>query len=136
MRPASQRFFKHRCIYLRIVIISYLATFLCTNSLSVLMCRKAVNQTAVFDAVDHNILLQRLQQTFGVDGNAHRWFRSYLVGRSVGRTQYGPRPTFVAVLSGHMCCAVCRCRSDPCWGRCMLFILYTFDLIQLIEAMS
>jgi len=45
MRPASQRFFVHSCIYLRILIISYLAAFLGTNSLSVLMCRKAVNQS-------------------------------------------------------------------------------------------
>jgi len=46
MRPASQRFFIHSCIYLRILIISYLATFLGTNnSLSVLMCRKEVNQS-------------------------------------------------------------------------------------------
>jgi len=45
MRPASQRFFIHSFIYLRILIISYLATFLGTNSLSVLMCRKAVNQS-------------------------------------------------------------------------------------------
>jgi len=47
MRPASQRFFIHSCIYLRIWIISYLATFLGTNSnsLYVLMCRKAVNQS-------------------------------------------------------------------------------------------
>jgi len=35
----------HRCIYLRILIISYLATFLGTNSLYVLMCRKAVSQS-------------------------------------------------------------------------------------------
>jgi len=45
MRPASQRFFMHSCIYLRILIISYLATFLGTNGLSGLMCRKAVNQS-------------------------------------------------------------------------------------------
>jgi len=45
MRPASQRFFILTCIYLRILIIPYLATFLGTNSLSVLMCRKAVNQS-------------------------------------------------------------------------------------------
>jgi len=45
MRPARQRFFIHICIYLRILIISYLATFLGINSLSVLMCRKAVNQS-------------------------------------------------------------------------------------------
>jgi len=45
MRLASQRFFIHSCVYLRILIISYLATFLGTNSLSVLMYRKAVNQS-------------------------------------------------------------------------------------------
>jgi len=45
MRLASHRFFKNSCIYLRILIISYLATLLGTNSLSVLLCRKAVNQS-------------------------------------------------------------------------------------------
>jgi len=45
MRPANQRFYIHSCIYLQILIISFLATFLGTNSLSVLMCRKAVNQS-------------------------------------------------------------------------------------------
>jgi len=35
------------CIYLRILIISYLATFLGTNSLYVLMCRRAVNQLKI-----------------------------------------------------------------------------------------
>jgi len=44
MRPASQRFFIYSCIHLRILIISYLATFLGTNGLSMLMCRKAINQ--------------------------------------------------------------------------------------------
>jgi len=46
-RPASRRFFIHSYIYLR--ILSYLATFLCTNSLSVLMWRKAVNQSINID---------------------------------------------------------------------------------------
>jgi len=45
MRPASQRFFIRSCIYLRILIISYLATFFDTNSLSVLMCCRAVDRS-------------------------------------------------------------------------------------------
>jgi len=45
MRPASQRFFIHSCSYLRILITPYLATFLGTSSLSVLMCRKTINQS-------------------------------------------------------------------------------------------
>jgi len=55
MRPASQRFFTHSCIYLRILIISYLATFLGTNSLSVLMCRKAVNQSSVYKSQNTSV---------------------------------------------------------------------------------
>jgi len=58
MRLASQRFFIHSCIYLRILIISYLATFLFTNSLSVLMWRKAVNQsTLVFLDTNYRALI-------------------------------------------------------------------------------
>jgi len=51
IRPASRRFFIHSCNYPWIMIISYLAAFLGTNSLSVLMCRKAVNQSIVFDII-------------------------------------------------------------------------------------
>jgi len=45
IRPASHRFFIHSCIFLRILIITYWATFLGTNSLFVLMCRKTINQS-------------------------------------------------------------------------------------------
>jgi len=34
------------------VIISYLATFLGTNSLSVLMCHKAINQSIIYMGVN------------------------------------------------------------------------------------
>ena len=37
--------------------------------------------SAAFDTVDHDILLQRLQVTFGVCDDAHRWIQSYLSGR-------------------------------------------------------
>jgi len=61
--------------------------------------------TAAFDSVDHDILLQRLQQTFGSDGNVHR---SYLVGR----TQYVRH-------SSPVCCAVCSMYQF--WDRCCSF---------------
>ena len=37
--------------------------------------------SAVFDTVDHKIVLQRLSCRFGIDGKALRWFKSYLENR-------------------------------------------------------
>ena len=37
---------------------------------------------AVFDMVDHGILLRRLKSSYGFDGIALQWFRSYLIGRT------------------------------------------------------
>jgi len=47
-----QRFFIHSCIYLRILTISYLATFLGTNSLSVLICGKSI-KSKIYCSVKH-----------------------------------------------------------------------------------
>ena len=44
--------------------------------------------SAAFDMVDHSSLLQRLQTSFGISENPHRWFQSYLSGRNVRR---GPK---------------------------------------------
>ena len=38
--------------------------------------------SASFDTVDHHILRQRLQRSFGVDGIAIQWFDSYLTERT------------------------------------------------------
>ena len=37
--------------------------------------------SAAFDAIDHNILLSRLCNVYGITRNTHDWFRSYLIGR-------------------------------------------------------
>ena len=38
--------------------------------------------SAAFDTVDHEVLLRRLEVTFGIADTALQWFRSYLAGRS------------------------------------------------------
>ncbi len=37
--------------------------------------------SAAFDTVDHNMLLERLENWVGLSGMALKWFRSYLEGR-------------------------------------------------------
>ena len=38
--------------------------------------------SAAFDCVDHNILLSRLQSTFGLDGNVLAWIWPFLTDRT------------------------------------------------------
>ena len=38
--------------------------------------------SAAFDTVDHQILVERLRRTFGVDGSSLDWAISYLTGRT------------------------------------------------------
>ena len=38
--------------------------------------------SAAFDTIDHNILIKRLKITFGIDGTALEWIKSYLTART------------------------------------------------------
>ena len=85
-----------------------------------------LDQTAAFDTVDHNILLQRLQQTFGIDGAAHRCMVSFLSHWS--DTVHASRNSPIVHHSSSLQRAA-GIRLGP-----LLFILYIVDLIEMIEA--
>ena len=81
--------------------------------------------SAAFDTVDHEVLLQRLRLTFGIDNVAHRWFQSYLSGRHQHVRRGSTRSSIVQL--------VCAVPQGSVLGP-VLFVLYTADLISLIES--
>ena len=80
--------------------------------------------SAAFDTIDHDVLLQRLSETFGVTDVAHMWFRSYLSGR----TQY-VRCGSSRSSTTYLVCGVPQ-------GSVLGPVLYTVDLVSLIESHS
>ena len=81
--------------------------------------------SAAFDTVDHHILLQRLESTFGISGEALAWLSSYLSGREqfvrLGADISDILPLPLGVPQGSV--------LGP-----LFFILYTVDLIELIRS--
>jgi hypothetical protein len=78
---------------------------------------------AAFNTVDHDILIQRLELSFGISDVAHQWFRSYLLDRS----QF--------VRRGHSMSSSTRLWCGVPQGSVLgpiLFILYTANLIVLL----
>ena len=58
-----------------------------------------LDQSAAFDVVDHEILLKRLEFSFGLSGCVLSWMRSYLTDRSQ-YIQYNGRSEVTKVLFG------------------------------------
>jgi len=78
--------------------------------------------TAAFDTVDHDLLLQRLDNTFRVRDQAKKWFKSYLTGRS-----------YCVIYGGGTSATVLVTCSVPQGSVLvpLLFILYTAELADL-----
>ena len=80
--------------------------------------------SAVFDTVDHNILLSRLATRFGITGNALKWVESYLSERSQYVTVNGVKSTTKELLWG--------VPQGSVLGP-ILFILYTSPLGDIVR---
>jgi len=81
--------------------------------------------SAAFDTVDHPILLRRLMTSHGVNGVVHSWISSYLANRTQCVRYSGSRSTPLPVL--------CGVPQGSVLGQ-ILFLLYTVDLVQLVES--
>jgi hypothetical protein len=83
--------------------------------------------SAAFDTVDHNILLQRLSTSFGIDGKAHSWLQSFTIGRTqtvhVGSTTSARSPIRSGVPQGSV--------LGP-----LLYIMYTADIARIVESIG
>ena len=45
-------------------------------------CLTLLDLLAAFNTIDHTILLDRLETTFGIKGTALKWIASFLIGRT------------------------------------------------------
>jgi len=81
--------------------------------------------SAAFDTVDHDILLTRLQTSFGAGGQVLQWLRSFLTDRSQAVYFRGETSSFCSLEFG--------VPQGSVLGP-LLFLLYTADVIELARS--
>ena len=81
--------------------------------------------SAAFDTIDHDLLLSRLTEWFGIDGVVLQWVRSYVTGRSQLVKVNGVRSTPQLLL--------CGVPQGSVLGP-LLFTMYTTPLSSIITA--
>ena len=82
-----------------------------------------LNLSAAFDTIDHTILLQRLQTSFGLNGTVLSWFCSYLDQRWQHVSHRGKQSATSDVQFG--------VPQGSVLGP-LLFVLYTADIVNII----
>jgi hypothetical protein len=83
--------------------------------------------SAAFDTVDHPILLGRLSTSFGIDGSAFAWIRSFIIGRTLAVHHGSTASNRVPVRSG--------VPQGSVLGP-LLYILYTADISRIVEQLG
>src|SRR6218665_2339793 len=83
--------------------------------------------SAAFDTVDHDILLERLETSFGVVGRSLSWLRAFLTGRSVSVVMGSFRSDWSGVVFG--------LPQGSILGP-LLYILYTADLSMILSPLG
>lgn len=87
----------------------------------------SLDLSAAFDVIDHSILLNRLQYSFGISGTAFAWLQSYLSGRQ----QF--------VRAGHASSAHMVCSTGVPQGSVLgpiLFSCYTSPICHLVSSFN
>ena len=81
--------------------------------------------SAVFDTIDHDILLHHLQHVFGIQGTVLSWFRSYLTKRFQIVSTQGTHSDQI-----ELCCGV---PHGSILGPFFLFFIHNLSLVLFLN---